>query len=542
MIRYKSFSCVKEIVEAAAPAGTQHEEKIANIVVSSVHVFNPVGKAVVERRVVLITQTCSLHEQHQSMAGGKRASKRSAMRRIEAHQLLPPALSFHHANRPIRTAYGMPSVKHIDVLAARYPDMLRRTIILVFAALVVTPVPAAQGVTYAQRRVASTEAPYVVSVYINQNPGVFDPSLVCTGTLIDSRFVLTAAHCLAGYSPEQLLIGAGGTSLADSLLYAAASLTVHPGYREPPTLDTGLLDDIGLIRLTEPVAGITPLAVTPPKDASLLNNPKGMALYGWGFDENGQVDDRLGYTKQRNYSSTASRWYDGFNPRKQVAAGFAIKRRAAFAGPCTGDSGGPLVGFNSKRMPFIVGVVSYGASDCLAGVPAVYTRVSAYRAWIKRTKAEMIARAGAVALTYQVSDALGDAASSGGAYADITRVASTSTPEKFNVSVLLDRRDALTGYRLSLQLVSPNSTTVLLTVTDQGVVRATDGALVCPVEVSTQQEQTNGPLYSYDVASDCIVTYAGVTFDVIIEVAQALGDPATASDVALLEGVNLILR
>jgi hypothetical protein len=326
------------------------------------------------------------------------------------------------------------------------------------------------------------------------------------------------------------------------MLYAAASLASHPDYRELSTLDAGLLDDIGLIRLTEPVAGVMPLAVTPPKDASLLRNPKGMALYGWGVDENGKIDDRLGYTKQRDYSATASRWYGGFNARKQVAAGFAIKRGAVFAGPCTGDSGGPLVGFNSKRKPFVVGVVSYGAADCLAGVPAVYTRVSPYRSWIKRTKAEMIARSGDVALSYQVSDAIGDTTGPGGAYADITRVAATSTPETLNIKVLLDRAASSAGYRPSLKLVSPNSTTVLLTITDQGVVRADDGALVCPVEVSTPQEQINGPLYSYDIASDCVVTYAGVTFDIVIVTAQASGEPETGGDVALLEGVNLILR
>lgn len=464
------------------------------------------------------------------------------MRRVEAHHFLLPALLFHRANRPVHVAGSTPPVRRSGVLSARYPVMLRRTIILALAVLVVAPAPVARGVTYAQRRVSSTEAPYVVSIYINQNPGVFDPSLMCTGTLIDSRFVLTAAHCLTGYSPEQLLIGAGGTSLADSMLYAAASLASHPGYRELSTLDAGLLDDIGLIRLTEPVASVVPLAVTPPMDASLLRNPKGMALYGWGVDETGKVDDRLGYTKQRDYSATASRWYAGFNPRKQVAAGLAIKRAGVFAGPCTGDSGGPLVGFNSKRKPFVVGVVSYGVADCLAGVPAIYTRVSPYRSWIKRTKAEMIARASDVALTYQVSDAIGDTTGPVGAYADITRVAATSTPEKFSVTVLLDQPNASATHPLSLQLVSPNSTTVLLIVTAQGVVRAADGALVCPVEVSTQQEQTNVLLYSYDIASDCVVTYAGVTFDIVIAAAQASGEPEMAGDVALLEGVNLILR
>jgi Trypsin len=49
--------------------------------------------------------------------------------------------------------------------------------------------------------------------------------------------------------------------------------------------------------------------------------------------------------------------------------------------PCQGDSGGPLLGGDGAATR-LVGIVSYGAGCGTAGVPGVYTRVSAFASWI----------------------------------------------------------------------------------------------------------------------------------------------------------------
>lgn len=59
---------------------------------------------------------------------------------------------------------------------------------------------------------------------------------------------------------------------------------------------------------------------------------------------------------------------------------------SAPADSCQGDSGGPLQMFSSSS-PFIarvVGVVSFGVSCGLPGIPGVYTRVAHYIPWIER--------------------------------------------------------------------------------------------------------------------------------------------------------------
>jgi secreted trypsin-like serine protease len=56
--------------------------------------------------------------------------------------------------------------------------------------------------------------------------------------------------------------------------------------------------------------------------------------------------------------------------------------------PCVGDNGGPLIvktGSNSYEQ---VGVASYGIS--CAGPPPIFTRVSAYRAWIEQVKMQKL--------------------------------------------------------------------------------------------------------------------------------------------------------
>jgi secreted trypsin-like serine protease len=121
-----------------------------------------------------------------------------------------------------------------------------------------------------------------------------------------------------------------------------------------------------------------------PLAAESLIVPPGQPLEvtGWGATrEGGDTSNDLLMAKVPYADRAACNAADAYNGRiteGMICAGF----KEGGVDSCQGDSGGPLV-WRTQDGPFLVGVVSYGEGCARRLRYGVYTRVSAYRAWIK---------------------------------------------------------------------------------------------------------------------------------------------------------------
>lgn len=196
----------------------------------------------------------------------------------------------------------------------------------------------------------------------------------CGGSLIASKWILTAAHCVYGRAASdiQVEIGAHDVVRHDGRIMEVKDIFIPRDFVPFPMLD----HDIALILLPAPVnykQTVLPLCLPAG-----LRQPSGTCFTaGWGFTTDvGPISNKLRQLvspiQNMSVCSEYSRIY--FPSSNRICSG------SERTGTCGGDSGGPLMCPKNGKYE-IVGVTSFGLGTCtdLTG----NTRVAAYTSWIR---------------------------------------------------------------------------------------------------------------------------------------------------------------
>lgn len=219
---------------------------------------------------------------------------------------------------------------------------------------------------------ASQTAPWVASIWYTKNIKE-KARFICTGSLISSDIIITAAHCTFDQGFYWVKLG------ADTLDSDEPLLEVSGTWRDTRYSKKTITNDLGLLKLTRPVTDVRPIALPTRAQLSKISKLTKFKMYGWGLDQNNEVAKFLRSANLDLQDSAAKRAYgSSFKPEIMLASGRYIKAEKLYAGGCNGDSGGPLIGMVDRK-PVLVGLTSWGsAQGCDRGKPTIFTRVSYY--------------------------------------------------------------------------------------------------------------------------------------------------------------------
>ncbi|XP_004930029.2 trypsin, alkaline C isoform X1 [Bombyx mori] len=235
------------------------------------------------------------------------------------------------------------------------------------------------GPTNPQRIVGGTETtiqqyPEMVALLFSFLGTSFSQS--CGGSILNSRAVLTAGHCVVGDPAWRWRLRVG-SSMPNSggVVHNTNRIIIHPGYT------TSLGNDIAIIHSATRFSfnnAVRP-AIIAGSNYPLADNQVVWAT-GWGsISFHGPLSPVLRHVQVYTVNQNICR-------QRYSEIGRSITDNMLCSGvldiggrdQCQGDSGGPL--FHNRN---VVGICSWGERCALPRFPGVNVRVTRYTAWIQ---------------------------------------------------------------------------------------------------------------------------------------------------------------
>lgn len=245
----------------------------------------------------------------------------------------------------------------------------------------------------------------IVGILItSQNFLGMESQSICTGTLVDKKLILTAAHCIAepGLTSVIVFFAKDMQEATPERLRFALTGTVHEQFQaeikpNDPNAGNANWHDIAMLVLNEDAPADVKLAKLAPAGTALKKGQT-LTLAGFGIT-NAVIRKEVkkgGKTVVQEIAGVGDgtlRKVDGIVIANMVNNDHEIVLDQKKKGACHGDSGGPALLKTADGSSLQVGVTSRGLEklgNC--NTQSVYTSTIAHMDWIKTTSDSLLAQ------------------------------------------------------------------------------------------------------------------------------------------------------
>ncbi|MBF0313561.1 MAG: serine protease [Oligoflexia bacterium] len=208
----------------------------------------------------------------------------------------------------------------------------------------------------------------------------------CGGSLIynDGVYIVaTAAHCVPDLS-KKLLVAMRPSNLSEinqEGLVEVKAVIVHPQYNR-----SNITNDIALLLLdeTSPLLKNKEITTIPIYDNTEAIRDRKLVSIGFGNVSSygnlflTQMQSVTLYEHPLSECQASGDFYRSVSEKQICADNNNLGKQDS----CFGDSGGPLIVESSKKVAYLIGLVSWGMDCAQIGSPGVYTRLASYKNWI----------------------------------------------------------------------------------------------------------------------------------------------------------------
>jgi secreted trypsin-like serine protease len=232
---------------------------------------------------------------------------------------------------------------------------------------------------------------------------------LCAGTVIDSHWILTAAHCVFSRGTGGLKGLRAVTAFAKSNVPHSGearrikSVVVHPKYAPVarPGNGAGLINDVALLELETPTSAPRQKLAALSGQSTFLAPGTMMTVIGWGLTKPRRPDE----DQDPKYLSkvllradvpvperSACETFLGFTGATGESV-FCAGDGKGVADSCNGDSGGPIFAKGPAGEAIQIGVVSWGDGCAMPGTYGAYATIPYFQRWIAKyvPKAQWVA-------------------------------------------------------------------------------------------------------------------------------------------------------